>query len=68
MLKMEEYTVEKNWTTPIYHHPHKEEIVYVRFTWDTGYLEMRKDKWDRLSQKRKNLILAMGKSSLVSRF
>lgn len=58
MLKMEEFSG-KFYLTNRRDQIFKNE--YVRFTWDTGCLEMRKDKWEKLSQKKKNLILKMAK-------
>lgn len=31
---------------------------YIRFEWSKGYLEMRKDCWDKLSKKKRAMILS----------
>ena len=55
MLKITEY--EGPWyTTP------KDKVVgdnrWIRFEWSTGYLDMKKYHWEKLSKKKKSLILS----------
>lgn len=55
MLKITEY--EGPWyTTP------KDKVVgdnrWIRFEWSTGYLDMKKYHWEKLSKKKKALILS----------
>lgn len=33
---------------------------WIRFEWDTGFLEIQKKKWDKLTKRMKNRILELG--------
>lgn len=33
---------------------------YIHIQWDTGYIDMRMSSWEKLSKKKKDLILKLG--------
>lgn len=40
---------------------------YIKFDWDTGYLIIKKSKFDKLSRKKKDLLYSLGNKSTTHR-
>lgn len=56
MLKVIEYTGERYYVRNL----RKSRNDYIRFEWDTGYVDMKKYYWDKLSKKKRDLIYKKG--------
>lgn len=56
MLKVIEYTGERYYIRFL----GKYRDDYIRFEWDTGYVDMKKYYWDKLSKKKRDIIYKKG--------